>query len=232
MKQYPPPWKLKGKGYILLYRFSKSIRAKQLSKQSLFFPTFMEQSKIFGFGTTMIVDYQQSDAGPYQELLFIPGKYDSPAGKYYAITKIYVSTQESIINGRANWAIPKEQAVFSFTKAVQQPGEIVEVFASDSLSGTQNNESKPFFRMHVQDFGPKFPIFTTFLNLVLRQHGLEDSMYYYTKLIAKGKARLTRVLSLQIDPRFFPDTTQIKPLLAISIPDFQMEFPVPQIKTK
>ncbi|GAB3639487.1 acetoacetate decarboxylase family protein [Spirosoma arcticum] len=65
-------------------------------------------------GTVMLVDYETSPVGPYQELLFVPGLFRFGDTTSFSIAKIYVSTRASVWNGRQNWGIPKELAHFSF----------------------------------------------------------------------------------------------------------------------
>jgi len=54
----------------------------------------------------MIVRYEDSDVGPYDELMLIPGRAVNPhSGKADSrITTIYVSTDASVWNGRRNWS--------------------------------------------------------------------------------------------------------------------------------
>ena len=73
----------------------------------------------------MLVKYHSSDAGPYDELLFTPGRFHSPRGSFRSITKIYVSTWDSVINGRANWGIPKEIAQFEWKQLDDRTEQIV-----------------------------------------------------------------------------------------------------------
>ena len=70
VKTYPAPWNLRGKGYIFLYKFKKDFVA-----QSGNVPAFLDGAFAGGFGSVMLVDYGESNAGPYGELLFIPGKF-------------------------------------------------------------------------------------------------------------------------------------------------------------
>lgn len=60
----------------------------------------------------MFVDYTESPVGPYRELLFIPEAHRALRGHCLSIHKIYVSSQDSVVNGRRNWGIPKELAAF------------------------------------------------------------------------------------------------------------------------
>lgn len=69
-----------------------------------------------GLMFVMIVRYTSSPVGPYDELMYVPGQFAVPPNKSAAnrITRIYVSTKESVYNGRKNWNIPKHVAHFTF----------------------------------------------------------------------------------------------------------------------
>jgi hypothetical protein len=105
------PWKLTGNGYILLYRFTKAFVAEHG-----FLADFQKEKFVSGWGAVMLVDYQSSPVGPYHELLFIPGLFSFNKKKVFSISKIYVSTQSSVVNGIENWGIPKEFAEFHWGK--------------------------------------------------------------------------------------------------------------------
>ncbi|NOS55010.1 MAG: hypothetical protein HOP37_01990, partial [Cyclobacteriaceae bacterium] len=105
------PWKLTGSGYILLYRFPKAFVAEHG-----FLVDFQKEKFVSGWGAVMLVDYKTSPVGPYRELLFIPGIFSFNKKKVFSISKIYVSTQNSVINGIENWGIPKELADFRWSK--------------------------------------------------------------------------------------------------------------------
>src|SRR4051794_14743049 len=104
---YPAPWNLRGSGHIFFYRFSQALLAQEAAV-----PTFMRPTFVGGLGALMMVDYSQSNCGPYQELLLIPGRCLMGGRSYYSISRIFVSTDVSVVNGRRNWGIPKEQADF------------------------------------------------------------------------------------------------------------------------
>ncbi|EWC46471.1 hypothetical protein DRE_04194 [Drechslerella stenobrocha 248] len=74
-----------------------------------------------GPGLIMIVRYSDTPVGPYDELLYIPGYYTTPhaPSSRCRITNIYVSSKETIYNGRRNWNIPKHLAVFSFDSSTE-----------------------------------------------------------------------------------------------------------------
>ena len=93
---YPAPWNLSGKGFIIIYKFSNN-NLKHHSNYLNPGPGFAFKS---GFGCIMLVDYNSSNIGAYKEILFIPGKFAIKGDKKYSITKIYVSENDSVVNGR------------------------------------------------------------------------------------------------------------------------------------
>ncbi len=208
VKRYPAPWDLEGCGYILAYRFT---RAK---KEAPFFTSDIRGAGAFsGFGTMMLVDYRESTAGPYRELLFSPGRFRHNGKKYHSITKIYVSTMESVENGRANWGIPKELADFSFN---EHDGDRETVIVS---RGDTKILEATFHRGRIA-----FPVTTALMPVTLMQK--VDTTLLFTRFLGKGRARLARLESLSVNRDLFPDIAQIKPLLAIRVDRFNLTFPV------
>ncbi|MCS6795047.1 MAG: acetoacetate decarboxylase family protein, partial [Raineya sp.] len=108
----PPPWTLHGKGIILLYRFEKSF-----VENNGFLSENLKKRYKGILGSVMLVDYEDSPVGVYRELLFIPGMFQFDSRKVFHISKIYVSTYESVWNGIENWGIPKEMADFTWEDA-------------------------------------------------------------------------------------------------------------------
>ncbi|KAJ7617744.1 hypothetical protein FB45DRAFT_1102956 [Roridomyces roridus] len=69
-------------------------------------------------GLMMLVRYAAGPVGPYDELIYIPGRWAyNLTDSGLRITQIYVSTNASVFNGRTNWNIPKHLAVFNFTSS-------------------------------------------------------------------------------------------------------------------
>lgn len=211
IKKVPAPWTLEGKGYILLYRFSK----EEISKNTFLSDKFKGHFA-GGFGSVMLVDYESSDAGPYSELLFIPGRFKMGRWKKHNIPKIYVSSMESVVNGRENWAIPKEQADFQFSNIDK---------ACQDVNITKNNDC--FFKAKIRAKGIPFPVSTVFLPFPLMQE--QDNKIYFTKFSGKGWGRLASIQSLEINADYFPDLSNKKPLLAIKVSPFKICFPKAEI---
>ena len=108
----PPPWRLRGSGYVFLFSFEPwFLRNGGFLPPELVGPHFEAE-----LGVLMLVDYRQSPVGPYRELLFAAGRNLRWRHHLFSITRIYVSTAASAVNGWENWAIPKRTAEFEIVK--------------------------------------------------------------------------------------------------------------------
>lgn len=204
----PAPWTLRGEGIILLFRFKKSW-----VDQAANLPEYLQQKFRGGFGYVMLVDYQESPVGPYKELLFIPGKFGEE--KLQSITTIFVDSEASTLNGRANWAIPKQTADFHWQKEK----------GLDRVDVTLNG--KPVFQASIRSGGISFPMNTGLLPIRLRQE-LEDQVLF-TQPEGKGWGKLARIQEVEVDPQLFPDIRGIKHILALKVSPFTLTFPKPSI---
>jgi hypothetical protein len=203
----PPPWTLRGDGYMIFYRFSRDFVEKHGRV-----PPGLEGCFAGGFGAVMLVNYRESPVGPYRELLFIPGKFRTPRGRRYSITRIVVDSDASTRSGRANWGIPKFTTSFSTEKTKNT--ERIRVFDASGNCG---------FDVTLRAGGLHFPVTTALMPLHLYQE-LEGTRYLTTPK-GSGRGQLARVDEIWIDPAFFPDVRQAKPLLALRVENFKMVFP-------
>lgn len=206
----PAPWRLSGTGYILLCKFPPEfVRAHGgLSAE-------LQHAFKGGLGTVMVVDYAQSDAGPYQELLFIPGRFSLAGQGCFHVPRIYVSSQASIVNGRRNWAIPKEQADIQFTHAGRHESV---TFSRNGIHGGQ---------LRVKTLPLKLPVTTALLPAGLRtliQPSPEGLLK--TVISAYGLAQAVKVEEICFAADFFPPVEKQHILLAVKVPVFHMAFPV------
>jgi hypothetical protein len=202
----PPPWKLSGEGIILIFKFNKNW-----VETSGLLPSHLQGKFRGGLGYVMLVNYENSPVGPYHELLIIPGKFRK--SKKQAITKIYVDSEASTQNGRANWGIPKETLPFSWRKEANR--DIIEL-----KSGGQS-----IFSAEISHGGLSFPVTTSLLPISLCQTW--NKTKYYTKPNGFGWGKLAKVEKLDLNPDFFPDIRGIKPLLAVKVNPFKIKFPKP-----
>ncbi|KAJ7728955.1 hypothetical protein DFH07DRAFT_850672 [Mycena maculata] len=140
----PAPWKLKGRSWMFPVSplgsassfpagWSTAYQADALSAGGEF---------IGGLGIVQVVSYTESPVGPYDELVYVPGRWKYSNGtKAFRITQIYVSTKESTMNGRKNWNIPKNVAHFDIKTASDGTTEISVGHTADSA---------PFFKVSVK----------------------------------------------------------------------------------
>lgn len=212
VRSVPAPWSLQGHGYILLYRFRKGFVEQQGAV-----PAFLQGKFAGGFGSVMLVDYASSDAGPYGELLFIPGKFRFGKKRLDTISRIYVSTQASVVNGRANWGIPKEQADFRF----EQPDAHTET-ASVAVNGV--TAARFSFRFA----GPRFPVSTKLLPFPLVQESA--GKHYFTRFSGSGMGQFAKISDLEIGSELFPNVSACRPIAVIRVDPFRITFPKAEIR--
>lgn len=211
MPHIPAPWALMGSGYILLYRFTPEfVREKCLVPEPLI-GAFRG-----GLGTVMYVNYLSSDAGPYRELLFIPGKFDFSGRTYYSITRIYVSTPESVSAGRRNWGIPKELA--SFETSGEEEG-------TERISVTARGKTVAEFRFRSRS-ALKLPVTSAMVPSFLRTlaHPGKDGVLL-TAPKARGAIAPARTLEVRVDGSLFPPIDQGHRIATVKVPHFFMVFP-------
>jgi hypothetical protein len=212
---YPPPWALRGRGYIFLYRFDRAFIAENGQVPAGLMSEFRG-----GFGSVMLIDYTTSPVGPYRELLFIPGRFQFGRRRYYHITRIYVSTMVSVENGQENWGIPKAQADFE----IEQVDERVQRFRV-------SHNGELFFQAETKAGLLRLPINTAINPFPARllQRRERDGAWLSTEPYGGGTVSLVGTLNeLTIDGAHFPDVTGYDPLAVIEVVTFRLNFPIPQ----
>ncbi len=204
---FPAPWSLRGKGYIIIYKFNGDFVEIYGNV-----PDFLQGHYAGGFGSVMLVDYQESDVGPYGELLFIPGKFSFKGKRLDTISKIYVSSQESVVNGKANWGIPKEHAEFKFEKLGSRDERI-----------RINLGKTPVAEFVIRSGILPFPVSTRLLPFPLVQ--LHEGKHFYTSFSGSGTGHFAKIKKMVVNPQFFPDISLCKPIAVIRVDPFAITFP-------
>ena len=207
----PPPWRLTGDSYIWLFKFPRDF-----VESSGFLADWQRAALCSTLGGVMLIDYRESDVGPYRELLFIPGQVRLADHSMFTISKIYVSTRDSVVNGSENWGIPKQLA--DFKRATSAEG-------SDRFSVALGG--REFFSARLLPFGLRFPFASALIPLAVGQERRGDLLI--TRPRAVGMGRLCRVRDLRVAAPEFPDFTGLEPIALIAVRGFRMTFPVPQI---
>ncbi|MCY7357183.1 MAG: acetoacetate decarboxylase family protein [Rudanella sp.] len=210
IKIVPAPWTLHGDGVVMIVHFSEAF-----VRRHGFLADFQRDGYRGYVGTVMLVDYHTSGVGPYRELLFIPGVFKLGGQTTFSISKIYVSSSDSVWNGIENWGIPKELADFNIT-TLPNGTRVFEV----------SRAGRPFFSARVKPWSFRFPVSTSLLPAfqVMQQN---RGNLLLTKPEATGKGRLASLSQVVIDPVYFPDLRQGIILSTIAVQDFTMTFPVP-----
>ncbi len=211
------PWQLTGNGYIMLYRFLPGFIAEQgfVAKEML-------TSYQGGLSAVMLVNYQDSDVGPYQELLFVPGRFRHNGQSYYSISKIYVSTMASVVSGQHNWGIPKELAKFAFQQQAQNREQV-----------KVTNDGELVAKFILQPVGPQMPATTRLLPHKLHTLiQLRENQHFFTTPGGRGGLRFARLVDVQVNGAMFPDVGNGRLLTTVQASTFHLHFPEAHIQPR
>ncbi|MDP2227341.1 MAG: hypothetical protein Q8J78_07670 [Moraxellaceae bacterium] len=211
----PAPWQLKGQGYILAIRLPPEF----LDTQSFADPALVA-SRRGRMAYVMFVDYQSSDAGPYHELLYIPGSFQFTGARRLSISKIYVSTWDSVVNGHDNWGIPKERCDFQVSYGNDGIDE-VKLLLDGRVFAELN------FRSHLFRLPFNGHLIPKGLRTLAQQFKGREFTYIP---LAKGHVKPARLLSARIDSAHFPDISQGRVVACVKVTDFDMVFPVAAVR--
>ena len=199
----PAPWELRADGYLLLMRASAVSDAHRADTQPA------------PYTCAIFADYGASPVGPYRELLFIPGAAKFGRRLLPTITKIYVSTQASVDNGRANWGIPKELATFTVDRRSSR---------LDHLSMRVDDQIA--VDLTLESVGPKLPFATWMLPAPLRTLGQRlDGTTFEVTPGARGRLQWARVKHAWADEACFPALTPASIVAAIKLSKVTLRFP-------
>lgn len=213
----PAPWELQASGYLFVLKLAR----EQLDVGS-FAPPSLRSARTGPFAYAMFVDYAQTPVGPYRELLFIPGAFRYPDRTCFTITKIYVSSQASVVNGRRNWGIPKELAEFEVEPGVG--GERVDRVQMRVAGRPAVDLTLRHYPIGVPLLGALVPAGLRTLRQTLdgRQFTLAPAM--------NGSLRAARLLEAKIDAEHFPAFTPRDVVAALKLPRVDFSFPVAQVE--
>lgn len=212
----PAPWELKGNAYICML----SCPPELLDNQS-FIPESLRNQRQSNFPPLMMfVDYTHSPVGPYHELLFIPGRFTFEDGsQYLSISRIFVSSMDSVVNGRRNWGIPKEIADFEVVYDNRNLDRVI-----------VRRQETIFAELAFRSFPLPLPFSTVLLPqrwCTLGQH--EQSTTFIFRPKASGWLYPARLVETRIDSSEFPPVRPEHVRMAFKITHFQMLFPKAKI---
>jgi len=211
----PAPWSLRGQGWVVALRLSQGSPVR-----TAFMPPALAASAGGRYALLMFVDYAQSDCGPYHELLLIPGSYAFADGKrHLSISRILVSTWDSVVNGRANWGIPKDRADFRVDYATNGS-------RTDRIRVSSEGREMADLQLTALPF-PPLPVFGSLVPERLRTLAQQfDGDTFLYAPASRGWVQPGRLQSWRFDGELFPDLAAAQVLAAVKIRSFAMTFPV------
>lgn len=213
----PAPWTLTGQGYVIALRLPEAALA-----QCPFTPTTVRHTRRSALSVAMLVNYDYSPAGPYQELLFIPGSFQFSDARRASISRIYVSSMASVVNGRRNWGIPKDRCDFSLD--FNDSG-----IDRARLRADNGDTIAEFLLSHS---GPTLPLPTQLVPKAMRTLAqIWEGREYTLTPAATGHGKWAKVIDWQFNADYFPDLAQGRVLAAMKITDFTMTFPEPRVRS-
>lgn len=211
----PPPWDMAGQAYIVSVRLPEDV----IERES-FIPAGLSRASRGTTAHMMFVDYTQSTIGPYHELLYLPGKFTFGNQRFLSITRIFVSTWVSVINGEKHWGIPKDRCDFE----VSYGADGVDRIALTAADGTR------FVEMELQARGlPLLAMGGVVPEKYRTLAQIKDGQRYTYAPKANGWFKFAKVKRWKFDSRYFPDLSKGKVVGAIKLTHFDLVFPPAQV---
>jgi hypothetical protein len=203
IKIAPAPWSLTGRGFMHFFWGKRRIDP-------------YSGVEVSGIGGIIIAQYDQSPVGPYNELLYIPGRQKLADRSGFFISKIYVDSMASVKSGRANWGIPKEFAEIA-----------IENLQENQIGISASQESNILFKAVMNLKGFSFPINTSLIPIPLVQQ--LDNQHFYTKFKGSGSAKWSSIAIEKCEASFFEDISKHTALGGLAVNPFNLTFPVTTI---
>lgn len=207
----PSPWHLTGSAWLVAVRLPADSPAL-----AAFMPADVAARRRGALSLLMFVDYTQSPCGPYRELMFIPGNYPFADGRrHYSISRILVSTWDSVVNGRINWGIPKDRADFDVSRE-DDGTEHIRV----------HSDGRELAELRLRAWPVTLPVHGGLLPKALRLLGqrFEGKTFLYAPTM-RGWASPGKLVDWRFNADLFPDVAGGRVLGAFRIKSFNLAFP-------
>ncbi len=214
IKRAKAPWRLAGDAYVVAMRMPGEVLDQQC-----FVPESLKGCRLGRYSRMIYVDYKDSPVGPYKELLFDPGRFRFGKKSCRTISRIFVSTPESVVNGLENWGIPKTIARFE-SRFLPNGWEQISV----------SSEGAVFAELTFSTGRFGFPYSDRWLPANQRataQH-FRGQSYSYAPT-TRATMKIGRLRESKIDPGMFPDISSGKFTLCVRLEDFNMWIPAATI---
>ena len=208
------PWDMTGDAYVLVLKMPDGMLDTQC-----FEPDSLKGLRLGAPSHVMYVDYKSSPVGPYKELLFMPGKFRFGRKACRTISKIFVSTRESVVNGVENWGIPKTLARFE-TRTMSDRHERI-VVSTEGLVFADLTFSASSFGFPFSDrWVPE--------RFKAKAQPYQGKTYFYAPT-TRATLKWARLRKNRIDANLFPDISRGKPLRCVRLEALRMHIPAATI---
>ena len=171
-------------------------------------------------GILALARYVDSPVGPYDELLWlVPWGLRHGRRRLHTVARIFVSSEASCINGRRNWAIPKQVARFE----EERLSASVQRFEVSTPQGCVASFSVASGRRHGG-------IDTRVVPAALRCLGqVQGARSFLMAPSVRGRLHLARFSALTTDADQLIESRGARMLGAVSLSGMQMTVPVPTV---
>lgn len=205
----PAPWRITGNGYIVAVWMPRDVI------DNAFLPPTLAASHRGRLALMMFVDYHEAPCGQYQELLYIPGPMQFNEHRHRSITRIFVSSYNSVVNGRRNWGIPMDRADFKVHYG-DDGVDRVRVSRGDHVIAEMSFKGRgPSIHFDANRI-PKF-----MRTLAQQWEGNE----YIVTPEADGIVQWGSIRSTRFDPVLFPDINRGRVLGVVKARSFSLMYP-------
>jgi acetoacetate decarboxylase len=209
----PAPWTLRGEAHVLLLNQPRQGRGVLAPGVTL---------RRGGLGVLALARYAESNVGAYDELLWlVPWGLQVDGRRLHHVPRIYVSTEASRSNGRSNWGIPKELAVFD----VQRLSPNAQLFHVTAAAGV-------VARFVVESGRRAVGVGSGLLPAGVRRLGqVDEGRLFELAPSVRAHASTARFADLYADPQLLSDVRGARWQRAFSLRNVELLFPVPRVRS-
>lgn len=212
----PPPWRLRGSAFALLYRLP---REALLTSGAI--PPEVRPGFLGGMSALLLADYESSEVGSYRELLFVPGRFAGPTGGIHSVTCGFVSSEAAAASGLRNWGLRRHLGEVTFERA----GQVHRVTVT-----SRGEAAGPVATFTIRTGVLGIPMTTDVLPATRRTilQRVEDRALL-TTLSGRGTLRSAHVESVSVSSAELPDLSAYQPTMAVRLEGFHLALPGPTV---
>ena len=214
IKRAKAPWRLGGDAYVVDLKMPEEVLDREC-----FVPETLKGHRLGTMSRMIYVDYKDSPVGPYKELLFNPPKFRFGKRRCRTISRIFVSTPESVVNGVENWGLPKTFAEFE-SWTLDNGWDYV----------TVSSEGAVFAELTFSSVRFGFPFSDRWLPARFRTMAQphEGRTFLYAP-ITSATMKAGRLRQSRFDSKMFPDISKGRIVYCVRLEDFRMWIPAATI---